>query len=119
MRSGFKLLNLFCINVKKRKIGFNDASSHLDFLLNKQYINHIDDYIANYVDDLIDIAPFLDFHKVSLKEKQFIFNVKTLFTLTLQFSKGVFLINFSHFFVNIIKDGGRNEHITSHSEPVV
>ena len=91
----------------------------MNFLLNKQYINHIDDYIANHIDNPIDIAPFLDLHQASLKEKQFIFNVETLFTLSLQFLKRVFLINFSHFFVNIIKDGGRNEHITNHSEAVV
>ena len=88
----------------------------MNFLLNKQCINHIDDYIANHIDDPIDIAPFLDLHQASLKEKQFIFNVETLFTLSLQFLKRVFLINFSHFFVNIIKDGGRNKHITNHSE---
>ena len=91
----------------------------MNFLLNKQYINHIDDYKANYIDDPVDIAPFLDLHQTSLKEKQFIFNVETLFTLSLQFLKRVFLINFSHFFVNIIKDGGRNEHITNHSEAAV
>ena len=88
----------------------------MNFLLNKQYINHIDDYIANHIDDPIDIAPFLDLHQASLKEKQFIFNVETLSTLSLQFLKCVFLINFSHFFINTIKDGGRNEHITNHSE---
>ena len=75
----------------------------MNFLLNKQYINHIDDYL----------------HQTSLKEKQFIFNVETLFTLSLQFLKRVFLINFSHFFVNIIKDGGRNKHTTNHSEAAV
>ena len=74
----------------------------MNFLLNEQYINHIDDYKPAF-----------------LKEKQFIFNVETLFTLSLQFLKRVFLINFSHFFVNIIKDGGRNEHITNHSEAAV
>ena len=88
----------------------------MNFWLNKQYINHTDDYIANHIDDPVDIAPFLDLHQASLKEKQFIFNVETLFTLSLQFLKRVFLINFSNFFVNISKDGGRSEHITNHSE---
>ena len=91
----------------------------MNFSLDKQYINHIDHYISNHIDDPIDIAPFLDLHQASLKEKQFIFNVETLFTLSLQFLKRVFLINFSHFFVNIIKDGGRNQHITNHSEAAV
>ena len=90
----------------------------MNFLLNKQYINHIDNYIINHTDDPIDIAPICDWHQASLKEKQFIFNVKTLFTLSLQFLKRVFLINLSHFFVNITKDGGRNKYITNHSEPV-
>ena len=91
----------------------------MNFLLNKQYINHIDDYIANHIDDPIDIAPFLDLHQASLKEKQFFFNVKTLFTVSLQFLKRVFLINLSHFCVNITKDGERNENITNHSEAIV
>ena len=66
----------------------------------------MEDYIANHIDDPIDIAPSLDLHQYSLKEKQFIFNVETLFTVSLEFLKHVLLINFSHFFVNIIKDGG-------------
>ena len=66
--------------------------------LNKQYINHIDNYIANHIDDPIDVAPFFDLHQPSLKEKQFTFSVETLFTLNLQFLKGVFVINFSHVF---------------------
>ena len=91
----------------------------MNFLLNKQYINHIDNYIANHIDDPIDIAPFLDLHQPSLKEEQFLFNVETLFTFNLQFLKRVFLVNFSHFFGNINKDGGQNEHVTNHSEAVV
>ena len=81
----------------------------MNFLLNKQYINS--QYIANHTDNLINIAHFLDLHQASLKEKQFIFNVESLFTLSLQFLKRIFLINFSHIFVNIIKDAGQNEHI--------
>ena len=88
----------------------------MNFLLNKQYINHVDNYIVSHIDDPIDVAPFLNLHQASLKES---FNVKTLFTLSLQFLERVFLINFLHFFVNIIKDGGRNEHITNRSEAAV
>ena len=91
----------------------------MNFLLNKQYINHIDDYIAKHIDGPIGIAPFLNLYQASLKEKQFIFNIETLFTLSLQFLKGVFLIIFSHFFVIITKDWGQNEHITNHLEAVV
>ena len=91
----------------------------MNFLLSKQYINHIDDCIANHIDGQIDIAPFLDLHQASLKDKQFIFNIETLSTLSLEFLKRVFLINFSHFFVNIIKDGGRKEHIPNYSEAAV
>ena len=91
----------------------------MNFLLNKQYINHIDNYIPNHIDDPIDIAPFLDLYQAYLKEKQFIFNVETFFTLSFQFLKGVFLINVPQFFANVIKDGGRNEHITNHSEAAV
>ena len=91
----------------------------MNLLLSKQYISHTDDYIANHIDNPINITFFLDLYQASLKEKQFIFNDEILFTLSLQFLKRVFLINFSHFFANIIKDRGRNEHITNHSEAVV
>ena len=33
-------------------------------------MSHIDDYIANHVDDPIGIAPFLDLHQASAKEKE-------------------------------------------------
>ena len=59
----------------------------MNFLLNKQYINYIDDYTTNHIDDAIDTAPFLDLHQASLKEKKKFFSVE------------------------IIKDGGRKKHI--------
>ena len=87
----------------------------LNFLFNKQYINHIEDYIANHIDDPTNIAPFLDLHQAALKEKQFVFSVETLFTLILQSQKRFFLVSFS---LNIIKEVGQNEHIAHHSEAV-
>ena len=36
------------------------------FLFVLQFHDHIDDYIANHIDDPIDIVPFLDLHQASL-----------------------------------------------------
>ena len=72
MRSGFKLLNLSCINVKEKN-WILKTQICLNFLENKKYINHIDDYITNHIVDPIDIAPFLDLHQASLKERKIIY----------------------------------------------
>ena len=36
-------------------------------------MSHIDDYIANYVHDPIDIAPFIHLHQASAKERETIY----------------------------------------------
>ena len=36
-------------------------------------MSYIDDYIANYVDDPIDLVPFLDLHQASAKERETIY----------------------------------------------
>ena len=66
MHSCFKILNLSCINVKEKKMDLKTP-------LNKQYMSHIDDYIANHVDDAIDIVLFLDLRQASAKERETIY----------------------------------------------
>ena len=62
---------------KRKKLNLKThKQSHLNFLLNKQCINHIDDYIASHIDDPIGTVPFLDLHQATLKEKQFHFMLK-------------------------------------------
>ena len=87
-----------CINVKEKKIVFKDAQRHLNFLLNKQYINHIDDYITSQIDDPIDIAPFRDLRQASLKENNLLLMLK-LFLHLVYNSWSVSFLSISHIFL--------------------